>query len=188
MATACVKNEQDLPIRLMFQDEARFGRISDPRACWAPSPIRPMIDRAFIREYKYQYATVSPWDGKLDHMTADKMNTENMNRFLDQIHQTYKSDFIVMITDGASSHKSKDLKVPKNMTLVMLPPYSPELNPVEQIWNRLRKNYFYNKVFDSLEAAMNQSKLGLSNMAADCDAIKRLTNWSWINSAILNAI
>lgn len=171
----------------MFQDEARFGRMSDPRSCWAPAPLRPMVNRALIREYKYQYAVVSPWDGALDHMTADNMNTESMNRFLDQVNRTHQSDFVVMVLDGASSHKSKELKVPENMELVLLPPYSPELNPAEQIWNRLRKGYFANKVFDSLDAATSQAERGLSNMAADCSAVKSLTNWPWINSANLYA-
>jgi hypothetical protein len=48
-----------------FQDEARFGRLSDPRRCWAPAPIRPMVGVALIREYIYAFATVSPKDGGL---------------------------------------------------------------------------------------------------------------------------
>jgi transposase len=73
-------------------------------------------------------------------------------------------DFIVMAVDGASSHKSKDLKTPENVALARLPPYSPELNPAEQIWNSLRKNYFANKVFDSLDAATEQTERGLSGI------------------------
>lgn len=185
MATACVKNKQELPIRLMFQDEARFGRMSDPRACWAPAPHRPMVSLALIREFVYEYASVSPWDGALDYMTCEKMNTDNMNHFLQQVSQKYCKEFIIMVLDGASSHKSKDLVVPENMSLVLLPPYSPELNPAEQIWNMLRRDYFANRVFDSLDAAVKQAENGLLKMALDREAIKSLTNWPWIN-AILN--
>lgn len=56
----------NLPVRLMFQDEARFGRMSDPRSCWAPAPHRPVVNLAMIREFRYEYAAVSPWDGCLD--------------------------------------------------------------------------------------------------------------------------
>jgi len=73
------------------------------------------------------------------------------------------------------------------MALVRLPPYSPELNPAEQIWNSLRKNYFANKVFDSLGAATTQAEQGLSNMAATLEAMKSLTNWPWIKSINLIA-
>lgn len=182
-----MKNQKNLPIRLMFQDEARFGRMSDPRSCWAPSPMRPMIRLALIREFRYEYAAVSPWDGDLDYMTSEKMNTDNMSLFLDQVSTAHGQDFVVMVLDGASSHKCKELKVPDNIALVFLPPYSPELNPAEQIWNRLRRNYFANRVFDSLNAATLQAENGLDCMSSDKKALKSLTNWPWID-AILKAI
>ena len=168
----------------MFQDEARFGRMSDPRACWAPAPYRPVVHLALVREFRYEYAAVSPWDGGLDFMTAEKMNTENMSRFLNQVSETHKDEFIIMVLDGASSHKSKELKIPKNVSFIRLPPYSPELNPAEQIWNALRRNYFVNRVFDALDAATAQAEFGLAEMAANKSAIRKLTNWPWI-SAIL---
>ena len=170
----------------MFQDEARFGRMSDPRSCWAPAPHRPVVNLALVREFRYEYATVSPWDGCLDYMTADKMNTESMTRFLDQVSAAHSEEFIVMVVDGASSHKSKDLKIPDNVSLIPLPPYSPELNPAEQIWNLLRRDYFANRVFDSLDAATKQAERGLAEMAASKTNVRRLTNWPWI-SAILKA-
>jgi len=171
-------------MRLMFQDEARFGRMSNPRSCWAPAPHRPVVNRALVREFRYEYAAVSPWDGCLDYMTAEKMNTDSMTSFLAQVSAAHHDEFIVMVLDGASSHKSKELKIPDNVSLIPLPPYSPELNPAEQIWNILRGDHFANTVFDSLDAAINQAELGLAEMAANKTAVRRLTNWSWI-SAIL---
>lgn len=184
MAAANRQNIDQLPIRLMFQDEARFGRMSDPRACWAPAPQRPVVNLALVREFRYEYAAVSPWDGFLDYMTAEKMNTENMSIFLAQVSEAHRDEFIIMVLDGASSHKSKELKLPKNVSLVPLPPYSPELNPAEQIWNTLRRDYFANRVFDSLDAATTQAEIGLAEMAVKKEAMRRLTNWPWI-SAIL---
>ena len=55
----------------MFQDEARFGQMSDPRSCWAPAPHRPVVNLALVREFRYEYAAVSPWDGCLDFMTTE---------------------------------------------------------------------------------------------------------------------
>lgn len=186
MAAACLKNEQNLPVRLLFQDEARFGRMSDPRSCWAPAPSRPMVSLALVREFRYEYAAVSPWDGVLDYMTAEKMNTDNMSRFLDRVSQGHNQDFMVMVLDGASSHKCKELKVPENIALVFLPPYSPELNPAEQLWNVLRRDWFANRVFDSLHAATLQAENGLACMASDRGRLSNLTNWPWI-TAILKA-
>ena len=184
MATACLKNENKHPLRLIFQDEARFGRMSDPRSCWAPAPHRPVVNMALVREFRYEYAAVSPWDGCLDFMTAEKMNTDNMSRFILQVSEAHRDEFIVMVVDGASSHRSKELNVPENVSLIRLPPYSPELNPAEQIWNVLRRDYFANRVFDSLNAATEQAELGLAEMATNKLAIRQLTDWPWI-SAIL---
>ena len=104
------------------------------------------------------------------------MNTDNMTRFLAQVSTAHREDFLVMVLDGASSHKSKELTIPDNMSLISLPPYSPELNPVEQIWNTLRRDYFANRVFDSLDAATNQAEHGLAEMTADKVAVNSLTN------------
>ena len=184
MAAASLKNEDQLPLRLMFQDEARFGRMSDPRSCWAPAPHRPVVNLALVREFRYEYAVVSPWDGCIDFMTAEKMNTENMSRFLGQVSAAHKDEFIVMVVGGASSHKSKELSILKSLSLIRLAPYSPELNPAEQIWNIPRRNYFANRVFDALDAATTQAEFGLAEMAANKLATRQLTNWPWI-SAIL---
>jgi len=82
-----------IPLRLMFQDEACFGRMTDPRACWAPAPHRPIVELALVREFRYEYAAVSPWDGCLDYITAEKMNTESMSLFLEQIGNLLGNQF-----------------------------------------------------------------------------------------------
>jgi len=76
VAATSLKNEDQLPLRLMFQDEARFGLVSDPRSCRAPATHRPVVNLALVREFRYEYAAVNPWDGCLDFMTAEKMNAE----------------------------------------------------------------------------------------------------------------
>lgn len=113
-------------------------------------------------------------------MTAEKMNTENMSRFLDQVSKAHRDQFIVMVVDGASSHRSKELEIPKNVSFLNRPPYSPELNPAEQIWNTLRRDYFANRAFDALDAATTQAEFGLAEMPANKLAILQLTNWPWI--------
>jgi hypothetical protein len=68
VVTATIKNEEHLPLILMFQAEARFGRMSNPRSCWMSVPHRPVVDLALIQEFHYEYAAVSPWGGFLDFM------------------------------------------------------------------------------------------------------------------------
>ena len=72
------------PLRVMFQDEARFGRISEPYACWAPHSIRPDVPAQIIREYTYLYGAVSPKDGRSDFLILPAMDGDCMNVFLER--------------------------------------------------------------------------------------------------------
>jgi transposase-like protein len=88
-----------------------------------------MVGVALIREYIYSFATVSPKDGVLDWMIAPKSHTLHMNAFLRHVSEKHSQEFVVMILDGAPSHRSQGLEVANNVCLVRLPSYSPELNP-----------------------------------------------------------
>ena len=93
---------------------------------------------------------------------------------------------VIVVWDNAPCHRPKIHRDIPGLIVLFLPPYSPELNPAEQIWNVLRRDYFANKVFDSLSAATLQAEKGLANMASNREALKSLTNWPWIG-AILKA-
>ena len=92
-----------------------------------------------------------------------------------------------MIIDGASSHRSQDLRVPVSIRLHRLPGYSPQLNPQEHVWDELREKEFPNRVFDSMAAVVGQLEEGLPRMAANTQALRSLTAWPWIVSLILKA-
>ena len=80
-------------LRLMFQDEAHFGRITDPRSCWAPYPIRPVMQKAsLVREYVYAYAAVSPLQGDLDWKILCKDEYRMYGEILNQIGKRYTDD------------------------------------------------------------------------------------------------
>ena len=174
-------------VRLMFQDEARFGRMVRIRRCWAPMPARPTVCNGYEREFLYVYGAVSPLQGQLDWMITAQMNTANMSAFLAQISARHRRDFIVMVVDGASSHVAKDLLVPKNIRLLRLPPYAPELNPQEHVWDELREKAFPNRVFADLHSVLGQLQAGLPSLASDRKALRSLTAWPWIVSRNLNA-
>jgi len=180
VAEAVIDNVADLPVRVMFQDEARFGRLSDPRRCWAPAPLRPVVPVALIREYVYACAAVTPpADGALDWMLAAKMDTLTMGSFLRYVSQRHSEEFVVMVLDGAPSHRAHHLEVPKNMALLRLPPYSPELNPAERLREELREKEFANVVFDSLGAAIGQAARGLRRPERSSAMLQSLTGRNW---------
>lgn len=171
----------------MFQDEARFGRMVKIRRCWAPAPVRPLVDNGYEREFTYVYSAVSPVEGELDWMLCDKMNTERMGEFLAQVSAAHPEEFIIMIVDGASSHVAKALIVPENIVLHRLPAYSPQLNPQEHLWDELREKEFPNRVFESMEGVRSQLREGLPRLAGDQAKIKGICAWPWILGLNLNA-
>jgi hypothetical protein len=104
-------------------------------------------------------------------------DTAMMNLFLEHVSQTYAQFFIVMQVDGAGWHHSDELVVPSNMRLIAQPPYSPEVNPVEHVWDELREKYFHNRAFPSLESLIDVLCQGLNDLAADPKHLRSLTGF-----------
>jgi len=103
-----------------------------------------------------------------------------MQIFLDEVASRYPAEKLVMVLDNAGWHLGKSLKVPKNMRLLPLPPYSPELNPMENIWDELREKSFHNRVFESLDEMERHLLNALHKMEASPDITKSIANWPWI--------
>ena len=129
-------------VRLMYQDEAGFGRISKMSSCWAPQGIRPSIPSHYMREYRYCYGAVDAQTGDSFFLIAGGCNTEWTNEFLRQVSQDYPDDYMLLVMDNAIWHKSSTLEIPSNVELAFIPPYTPEMNPIEQVWKEIRKRGF----------------------------------------------
>jgi len=172
----------------MFQDEARFGRINDVRRCWAPRPMRPVCKAMLTHEYTYAYAALEPASGRMDSLILPQVNTHCMQIFLDTVAARHGGENIVMVLDGAGWHCSGALIVPVNMRLLPLPPYAPELNPVEHIWDELREKCFHNKVFDSLDALEDDLAMGLLAMENTPAVIRSISAWPWIIDGLMKSL
>lgn len=179
--------KQGRSVRLMFQDEGRFGLLGKPRRCWAPSGVRPVVGARLLRKFSYAFAAVSPHDGVMDSLILPWVNAHTMSMFLSTVSQRHPDEYIVMVMDQAGWHIAQELDVPKNMRLVLLPPYSPEINPAEHIWDALREDCIGNTVFASLEAADKALSKGLRLLESDHDRMQSLTGFNWITSISLNA-
>jgi transposase len=171
----------------MFEDEARFGRIRDPRRCWAPAGMRPEVEVQIVREYEYAFAAVSPHDGVLDTLVLPTVNAEAMSVFLAEVAQRHPDELILMVLDGAGWHRAKRLQVPANIRLMPLPPWSPQLNPAEHVWDEIREKWFSNRVFPSLSAVDEQLGRALRARETDPQQVTSLTGFSWITHIPLNA-
>ena len=165
----------------MAQDEGRFGRISDPRRCWAPRGIRPRAPRQVVREYLYAYAAVCPALGKMTSLLLPYANTNMMSLFLEEVAQDFKDYFVVMLVDQAGWHMSNSLKVPENVRLIPQPAHSPELNPAEHIWEELREKNFPNKAFSSMKEVEKALCTGITNLANNPERLQSLTYFPYLD-------
>ena len=175
------------PIRLMFQDEARFGRINDPRRCWAPKGLRPEVGMQIVREYTYAFGAASPHDGVLDTLVLPVVTAEAMSIFLAEVARRHPEEFILMFLDGAGWHRANNLVIPENMKLEALPPYSPQLNPMEHIWDEVREKWFTNEVFESLDGVEDRLVEALAALENDQELVASTTGFDWIINCPLTA-
>ena len=179
--------EQGRTVRLMFQDEGRFGLLGTPRRCWAPAGTRPIVGARLERKYIYAFSAVSPHDGVMDSLVLPWVNAETMSIFLDEVAQRHADEFVVMVMDQAGWHLAGDLVIPANMRLIFLPPYSPELNPAEHLWKSLRQDCFANHVFADLDAVERVLAGGLVALESDHEKTRSMTAFRWITSISFKA-
>jgi len=132
-----------------------------------------------VREYFYVYGAVSPREGQHDSLVLPAANSECMSIFLNEVSLRHPNEFILMFVDQACWHTSKQLQVPSNIELALLPPYSPELNPQEQVWDELREKCCGNKYFKSLDALADTISQGLQKLEASPYTLTSLTQRSW---------
>lgn len=162
----------------MFQDEAGFGRINKPRYCWCRKAIRPLVPCHHIREYRYVYGAVDPMDGSDFFLVMPFCNTGCMQLFLNELSKAFPNDLIVLVCDGAAWHTTGKLEIPENITMLNIPPYTPEMNPIEQIWRELRISGFRNQVFTTLEKVVDRLCQTINDLTKD--TIMSITQRQWI--------
>ena len=172
----------DRSVEIWFQDEARFGQQGTLTTMWAQTGSRPTAVKQTEYEWLYAFAAVNPSTGESSALLAPTVNTDYMNAHLKFISEQAGPDrHVVLILDRAGWHVAKALRVPDNLTLLHLPPYSPELNPVERLWAYLKSHYLSNRVFtdyDHLFAAVRDAWLQL-----DEPRLRSLTHTPWITPA-----
>lgn len=168
----------------MTQDEGRFGRVNIPKASWAPMGIRPNVAKQVVRQSFYVYCAVAPSLGKISSLILPYGNTEMMNLFLENLSKDFIDNEIIMQEDGAGWHRSKDLKIPDNIHFIIQPPYSPEVNPTEHIWDEIREKYLHNRIFNSIEETMEKICFGLNDLVSKPEYVKSMTFFPHLNVAL----
>ncbi len=110
-----------------------------------------------------------------------------MALFLAEIAARYPNESIVVLLDGAGWHKSQTVTLPANIGLLYLPPYSPQINPVEHLWEELREKHFHNHAFDSPDALEDPLVAGLAALEKNPQRVRSVCDWEWIIKETSNA-
>lgn len=125
---------------------------------------------------------VSPLDGMSTGLILPWSDTITMSIFLKHIADTFSTDYCIMFMDRAAWHCAAELTIPANLRIEFLPPYSPELNPVEHIWDHVREKHFGNDVFSNLEAVEQRLCDGLRDCIDHPEIMKPMTFFPWMNA------
>ena len=140
-----------------------------------------------MREFVQVFAAVAPQTGELLCLILPTANTAMMNLFLAYVSQSLSNFFIVMQVDQAGWHHSHSLQVPDNIRLITQPAHSPEVNPVEHLWEELREKYLHNRAFSSLDLLEERLCLGLNAITADAELVRSLMGFPHLNVSVSTA-
>ena len=110
-----------------------------------------------------------------------------MEIFLQELGRRHEKENLILVLDGAGWHHSGQIRIPDIIRVVLLPPYSSELNPVEHFLEELREKHFLNALLQSLSSLEDQLGTTLRPTEQDSGKMFSLTPWNWITNIILNA-
>lgn len=139
-------------MQVFHEDEARFGQQGTLTRVWSRTGSRPRAIRQTQYGFVYVLGATCAETGQAEGLIAPRLDTGIVNIFLAQLSRTLEPDVqAVLVWDGAGYHRSRGLICPVNITLISLPPYSPELNPVENLWHYLRSHHWSNRKYETVD-------------------------------------
>ncbi len=161
-------------------DEARVGQQGTLTRVWAPRGTRPRALRDHRRNSAYLFGAVCPERSVGAAVVLPHVNVEAMTLHLAEISRSVtEGAHAVLVLDQAGWHTSPKLRVPENISLLPLPPYAPELNPVEQVWAYLRANFLSHRVWNSYNAIVNACCDAWNKLMSTPERLASITHRTW---------
>lgn len=154
-----------LPVRLFSQDESRFGLMTVQRRRITLKGVKPIGTFQQKFESFYLYGAVEPATGESHFREADKCNSDSFGAFLKGFSERFADSLNLLLVDNARFHTAKKLEVPENVRLIFLPPYSPELNPIERFWQAMKDKVAWTnfETLDPLRERVQEILAGFSS-------------------------
>lgn len=160
------------PIEVWFQDEARLGQKNGRTRIWARTGTRPRLPADPRYQNAYLFGAICPRLGKGAALMLPTANTPAMQMHLDEISRNVAARaHAVVLMDRAGWHNTDKLTLPRNLTIILLPSRSPELNPVENVWQYLRENWLSNSVFEDYKDILDAGCTAWNRLIAKPETI-----------------
>lgn len=180
MKQSLPEHAKDKPIEVWFQDEARVGQQGTLTRIWAKRGTRPRAPRDRRYLWAYIFGAVCPDRAATAALVLPRADSDALSLHLAEIaKEVDPKAHAIIVLDGAGYHTAANLKIPGNITLLPLPPYAPELNPVENIWQYLRQNKLANTTYDDYEDILGACCTAWNFFADDTDAVTSITKRQW---------
>lgn len=169
------------PIRYFAQDESRFGLHTWMGRVITACGIKPLGQWQWLFKAFWLYGAIEPATGASLFLQFTHVDTNCYQRFLDEFSQAFPDSLNILQVDNGRFHKGKDLVVPKNIILLFQPPYCPELNPIERLWQHLKKDLKWSsfKTLEQLQTKLDQLLAGLTP-----EVIASVTGYPFILDAL----
>ena len=165
-----------------FQDEARFGQQNTTTRIWAEKGTRPRAVKQQQFEYAYLFGSVCPSRGIGEAIVVPFMNKDLMIKHLEQISQkTEPGRHAVVLMDGASWHAKDIDSAFSNLNIIKIPPYSPELNSIEQVWSWLRQHHLANQNFKNYDDIVNKICAAWNSFLESTERVRKMCSRDWTN-------
>lgn len=179
--------QDERPIRYFAQDESRFGLHTLIGRLITACGVKPIGQVQWLFKAFWLYGAVEPATGESFFLQFSHVDTACYQRFLDEFSQAYPDSLNILQVDNGRFHKGKKLVVPENIILLFQPPYCPELNPIERLWEHLKADL---KWISFKTLAQLQTKIDQLLAELTPEVVASVTGYPFILDALsaLNAI
>jgi transposase len=168
-------------VRVFSQDESRLGVLPVRRRRLTACGVQPIGAVQHVFEWCYVYGAVAPTTGERFFLELPSLNAEMFQIFLDAFAQAYPDSLNILLLDNSGAHTAQRLMWPANVCAVWLPPYGPELNPIERVWRDLKDVLAWLQ-FPNLDA--QQDYVGQLLQAYEASTLHSLTSYTYLVEAI----
>lgn len=169
-------------VEFWFQDEARIGQQNTTTRLWSMKGCRPRAVKQQQFDYAYLFGAVCPATGETEALIAPYVDKNIMTLHLEQISaKTQTGRHAVVIMDGAGWHQASLVEGIRNVSILKLPPYSPELNPIEQVWSWLRQHHLANRCFSGYDDIVDACSMAWNDFISDVKRVTKMCSRDWLD-------